>query len=158
MSTFDVSHWLAQHPAATCDSIHVSQPALLGCWTKHSAHEPPPPPPAAGGDDGHEEKEMKRVSLRFRCGDTSGASSAASEPLLAMHMRCTGPDITLPPLPTAGLLPYAPARLPVPLEGPYLPKEAEEDVGVETVVRAAAAAGAPLAACDVLSFRNNLNK
>lgn len=60
---------------------------------------------------------------------------------------------------TSGLLAYAPLSLPASLEGGgYVSKEKDEDTGVEIVIRAAAAAGAPLAGCDVLTFRNNLNK
>ena len=59
----------------------------------------------------------------------------------------------------AGLLPFALPSLPASLEaGGYIGKSAEEDVGVETVCRAAAIAGARLADCDVLTWRNNLNK
>ena len=49
--------------------------------------------------------------------------------------------------------------LPASLEGGgYVGKDEGEDVGVEPVVRAAAAAGALQSGCDVLSYRNNLNK
>lgn len=50
-------------------------------------------------------------------------------------------------------------RLPASLDaGEYIAKGADEDFGVETLIRAAAAASAPLAACEVVTYRNNLNK
>ncbi|EFN52607.1 hypothetical protein CHLNCDRAFT_138659 [Chlorella variabilis] len=59
----------------------------------------------------------------------------------------------------SGLLPFVRPALPASLEGGgYVGKDEGEDVGVEPVVRAAAAAAALQAGCDVLSYRNNLNK
>lgn len=51
--------------------------------------------------------------------------------------------------------PQTPASLDA---GEYIAKGADEEFGVETLIRAAAAAGASLAACDVVTYRNNLNK
>lgn len=62
----------------------------------------------------------------------------------------------------AGLLPYVAPQLQRPgtsLDvGEYIPKAPDADVGVETLIRAAAAAGASLAGSDIVSYRNNLNK
>jgi len=61
---------------------------------------------------------------------------------------------------TAGLLPFVMPRTPVSLDQgvEYIGKQNElEDVGVETVVRAAAAAAAPLTG-HLVTFRNNVNK
>lgn len=60
----------------------------------------------------------------------------------------------------SGLLPFQPPSLPASLEtgvSSYVAKSGEEDVGVERVVRAAAAGGAAFAGA-VVSFRNNLIK
>lgn len=59
----------------------------------------------------------------------------------------------------AGLLPYVQPQTPASLDaGEYIAKGADEEFGVETLIRAAAAAGVSLAACDVVTYRNNLNK
>lgn len=152
-ASFDVAAWLARKPGSSCGAMHVSQPVQLAWWTK------------AGGGGG------------VRYGDASGACLpscvfGAPWPRSAgwrwlqrgPASKRFGPADHQPAahgcFPPAGLLPYAPPPLPAPLEGPYVPKPPGQDVGVEAVLRAAAAAagGAPLAACDVLTFRNNLNK
>lgn len=51
--------------------------------------------------------------------------------------------------------PQTPASLDA---GEYVAKGTDEEFGVETLIRAAAAAGASLDMCNVVTYRNNLNK
>ena len=156
MEGFGVARWLAAHPANSCASVHVSQPQQLGAgWTKA--------PAAAGGGYRHGDASgrLSRPGVRCRIEGFAlvlqcslPAHQARTVAHLLLH-TCTPPACPR----CAGLLPFALPRLPASLdEGGYVAKSAEEDVGVETVCRAAAAAGARLAECDVLTFRNNLNK
>jgi RAT1-interacting protein len=62
---------------------------------------------------------------------------------------CAPHTLALPPLP---------CDLNVGLEAAYRAKDGDAKPGVEIVIAAALAAGAALSACDVLTFRNNLNK
>jgi RAT1-interacting protein len=59
--------------------------------------------------------------------------------------------------PAALALPALPCSLDAGVAA-HVPKDSAAKAGVEAVIAAARAAGADLAACDVLSFRSNLNK
>ncbi len=137
---FDAGAWLAGNPAQSCStSVHVSQPAPLGCWTKA----------AAGGGSGSGSGD------RFAYGDHSGACLMQLHCTAALHQHHIDPSMVLP----AGLLPYVQPQTPASLDaGEYVAKGADEDFGVETLIRAAAAAGASLGMCSVVTYRNNLNK
>jgi RAT1-interacting protein len=61
-------------------------------------------------------------------------------------------------VPHALALPPLPCNLDAGPEAAYRAKDGDAKPGVELVVAAALAAGAALSTCDVLTFRNNLNK
>lgn len=64
MASFSVADWLATNPAASCNSVHVSQPTQLGAgWTKSSA--------AASTDTAGGSTSSSSVTYSFN--DTSGA-------------------------------------------------------------------------------------
>ena len=142
MAGFDTAAWLAANPPSSCGSPHVSQPVALapGYWTKA----------AAGGGGGGE---------RIRFGDASGGWGLRRVFVVSFPLFFVSERSPFFPLRTAGLLPYVQPRVPASLDaGEYIAKGPDEEFGVETLIRAAAAAGASLADCDVLTYRNNLNK
>lgn len=176
-AAFAVARWLQDYTRAT-SSVQVSQPVPLGCWTKQSSADNGS---GGGGVLFGDTSGACAQGLVLCCVNLLGCCSRLVPPCMASHPtpgllpyrysceRCPAclPTLLLPrlphlPLPYVGLLPYAPPHLPASLENGvqrYIAKQPGEDVGVETVVRAAAAAGKLLdGSCDVLTFRNNLNK